>query len=396
MTLPVRRLRLGVLFTALLGGAALAADHPEAVAGRSADALAHDIFKQLIEINTTDSVGNITTAAQALAQRFLAAGFPAADVLVAGPEERKKNLVVRLRGSGNHRDLIDAEFVLNHDGLVGYSITSEHGVPEEFALSATEKMYADYQLAVTNRGGHSSLPRPDNAIYQLAQGLLRISQYSFPFELNEITRAYFERMAGARSGQVAADMRAITRSPADAQAIARLALEPELNSLMRTTCVATRLDGGHANNALPQRAQAVVNCRILPGHSKEEVRKELMQVVNDPQIAVRYLTEDGALADTAPEQRSLPPSPLLPQVLGPLQNTVAALWPGLPVVPFMNAGATDGIFTRAAGLPTYGVAGIAVDRGDVRAHGRDERVRVSSFYRGNEFFYRYLKAITAP
>ena len=485
MTLSVRRLRLGVLFTGLLGGAALAADHPEAVAGRSADALAHDIFKQLIEINTTDSVGNITTAAQALAQRFLAAGFPAADVLVAGPEERKKNLVVRLRGSGrqrpvllighldvvearsedwstdpfkliekdgyfygrgtldmksgdaimaaallrlkqegyrgtrdlilaltadeengccngvewltrNHRDLIDAEFVLNHDGLVGYSITSEHGVPEEFALSATEKMYADYQLAVTNRGGHSSLPRPDNAIYQLAQGLLRISQYSFPFELNEITRAYFERMAGARSGQVAADMRAITRSPADAQAIARLALEPELNSLMRTTCVATRLDGGHANNALPQRAQAVVNCRILPGHSKEEVRKELMQVVNDPQIAVRYVTEDGALADTAPEQRSLPPSPLLPQVLGPLQKTVAALWPGLPVVPFMNAGATDGIFTRAAGLPTYGVAGIAVDRGDVRAHGRDERVRVSSFYRGNEFFYRYLKSITAP
>jgi acetylornithine deacetylase/succinyl-diaminopimelate desuccinylase-like protein len=165
---------------------------------------------------------------------------------------------------------------------------------------------------------------------------------------------------------------------------------------MRTTCVATRLDGGHANNALPQRAQAVVNCRILPGHSKEEVRKELMQVVNDPQIAVRYVTEDGALADTAPEQRSLPPSPLLPQVLGPLQKTVAALWPGLPVVPFMNAGATDGIFTRAAGLPTYGVAGIAVDRGDVRAHGRDERVRVSSFYRGNEFFYRYLKSITAP
>jgi acetylornithine deacetylase/succinyl-diaminopimelate desuccinylase-like protein len=485
MTLSVRRLRLGALLTGLLGGAALAADRPEAVVGRGADALAHDIFKQLIEINTTDSVGNITTAAQALAQRFLAAGFPAADVLVAGPEERKKNLVVRLRGSGrqrpvllighldvveargedwstdpfkliekdgyfygrgtldmksgdaimaaallrlkqegyggtrdlilaltadeesgccngvewltrNHRDLIDAEFVLNHDGLVGYSITSEHGVPQEFALSAAEKMYADYQLAVTNRGGHSSLPRPDNAIYQLAQGLLRISQYSFPFELNEVTRAYFERMAAARSGQVAADMRAIERSPADAQAIARLSLEPELNSLMRTTCVATRLDGGHANNALPQRAQAVVNCRILPGHSKEEVRKELVHVLNDPEIAVRYVTDDGALADTAPEQRSLPPSPLLPQVLGPLERTVAALWPGLPVVPFMNAGATDGIFTRAVGLPTYGVAGIAVDRGDVRAHGRDERVRVSAFYRGNEFFYRYLKSITAP
>jgi acetylornithine deacetylase/succinyl-diaminopimelate desuccinylase-like protein len=485
MTLCVRHLRLAALVSALLGGAALAADHPEAAAGRGSDALAHDIFKQLIEINTTDSAGNITTAAQALAQRFLAAGFPPADVLVAGPEERKKNLVVRLRGSGrqkpvllighldvvearkedwstdpfeliekdgyfygrgtldmksgdaimsaallrlkqegyrgtrdlilaltadeesgccngvewltrNHRDLIDAEFVLNHDALVGYSITSEHGVPQEFALSATEKMYADYQLAVTNRGGHSSLPRPDNAIYQLAQGLLRISQYSFPFELNEVTRAYFERMAAARSGQVAADMRAITRSPADPQAIARLSLEPEINSLMHTTCVATRLDGGHANNALPQRAQAVVNCRILPGHSKEEVRKELLRVLNDPEITLRYVADDGAISDTAPEQRSLPPSPLLPQVIEPLQRTVAALWPGLPVVPFMNAGATDGIFTRAAGLPTYGVAGIAVDRGDVRAHGRDERVRVSAFYRGNEFFYRYLKALTAP
>src|SRR6516164_9136150 len=434
MTLSVRRLRLGVLFTGLLGGAALAADHPEAVAGRSADALAHDIFKQLIEINTTDSVGNITTAAQALAQRFLAAGFPAADVLVAGPEERKKNLVVRLRGSGrqrpvllighldvvearsedwstdpfkliekdgyfygrgtldmksgdaimaaallrlkqegyrgtrdlilaltadeengccngvewltrNHRDLIDAEFVLNHDGLVGYSITSEHGVPQEFAFSATEKMYGDYQLTVTNRGGHSSLPRPDNAIYELAAGLLRIGRYSFPVELNEVTRAYFERMASARSGQVAADMRAIARNPGDAQAVARLSLKPDLNALMRTTCVATRLEGGHSNNALPQRAAGVVNCRILPGHSKEEVRKELIRVLDDPAITVRYVADDGGISDTAPEQRALTPSPLLPQVLEPLERTVAAIWPGLPVVPFMNAGATDGIFT---------------------------------------------------
>src|SRR5262252_6648810 len=284
MTLPVRRLRLGVLFTGLLGGTALAADHPEAVAGGGTDALAHDIFKQLIEINTTDSVGNISTAAEAMAQRFLAAGFPAADVLVAGPEERKKNLVARLRGSGrqrpvllighldvvearredwstdpfeliekdgyfygrgtldmksgdaimatallrmkqggyrpsrdiilaltadeevgccngvewlvkNHRPLIDAEFVLNHDGVVGYSITSEHGVPQQFALSATEKMYGDYQLTATDRGGHSSLPRPDNAIYELAEGLLRIGRYSFPFELNDTTRGYFQHMA---------------------------------------------------------------------------------------------------------------------------------------------------------------------------------------------------------
>src|SRR5215469_4559613 len=473
-----------LLATALLTGAAPAADRAGDAADADADALAHDIFKQLIEINTTDSVGSVTAAAEALAQRFLAAGFPVADVVVAGPEERKKNLVVRLHGTGkhppvllighldvvearredwstdpfkliekdgyfygrgtvdmksgdaimsvallrlkqegyrgsrdiilaltadeedgccngvewlvhNHRELIDAEFVLNHDGLVGYSITSEHGVPQEFAFSATEKMYGDYQLTVTNPGGHSSLPRSDNAIYQLAEGLLRIGRYSFPVELNEVTRAYFERMAKARSGEVAADMRAIVRDPGDAQAVARLSREPDLNALMRTTCVATRLEGGHSNNALAQRATAVVNCRILPGHSKEEVRKELIRVLDDPAITVRYVADDGAISDTAPEQRALSPSPLLPQVLEPLERTVAAIWPGLPVVPFMNASATDGIFTRATGIPTYGVAGLAVDRDDVRAHGRDERVRVTSFYRGNEFFYLYLRSLTA-
>ena len=468
----------------MLAAAAIPAADPAAMGDQAADAMAHDIYQDLVGINTTDSVGNVTTASAAVAARFRAAGFPPADVLVLGPNERKKNLVVRLHGADrhkpvllighldvvearredwstdpfkliekdgyfygrgaldmkagdaimavallrmrkegyrpsrdiilaltadeeggccngvewlvrNHRELIDAEFVLNHDGLVGYSITSEHGVPQEFALSATEKMYADYQLTVTNSGGHSSLPRPDNAIYELAQGLLNLGRHSFPFELNDITRAYFERMATVRSGQTAADMRAITRTPVDAAAVARLSREPELNSLMRTTCVATRLEGGHANNALPQRAQAVVNCRILPGHSKEEVREELIRVLSDPGITVRYVADDGTVTDKAPEQRALPPSPLMPQVVKPLESTVAALWPGLPVVPFMNASATDGIYTRAAGLPTYGVAGIAVDRDDMHAHGRDERLRVTAFYQGNEFFYRYLKALTA-
>ena len=483
MSRDTPRFPLAALLAPLLAGAVLAADRSGDAADAAADRLAHDIFKQLIEINTTDSVGSVTAAAEAVAQRFRAAGFPAADVSVRGPNERKKNLVVRLRGTGqrrpvllighldvveapredwstdpfkltekdgyfygrgtldmksgdaimsaallrlkqegyrgsrdiilaltadeedgccngvewlvhNHRELIDAEFALNHDGLVGYSITSEHGVPQEFAFSATEKMYADYELTATNRGGHSSLPRTDNAIYQLAEGLVRIGRFSFPVELNEVTRAYFERMAKTRSGEIAADMRAIVRNPGDAQAVARLSREPDLNALMRTTCVATRLEGGHSNNALPQRAAAVVNCRILPGHSKEEVRKELIRVLDDPAITVRYVADDGAISDTAPEQRALSPSPLLPQVLGPLESTVAALWPGLPVVPFMNASATDGIFTRAAGIPTYGVAGLAVDRDDMHAHGRDERLRVAAFYRGNEFFYRYLKALT--
>jgi len=468
----------------LLAAAPLAAAPQAAMSDAAAQAMAHEIYQELVGINTTDSVGNVTTAAEAVAARFRAAGFPAADLAVLGPNERKKNLVVRLHGSGkhkavllighldvvearredwstdpftlvekdgyfygrgaldmkagdaimatallrlkqegyrpsrdivlaltadeeggccngvdwlvrNHRALIDAEFVLNHDGLVGYSITSEHGVPQEFALSASEKTYADYQLTVTNPGGHSSLPRPDNAIYQLAEGLINIGRYAFPFELNAVTRAYFERMAAVASGQTAADMRAITRTPADAAAVGRLARQPDINSLMRTTCVATRLEAGHANNALPQRAQAVVNCRILPGHSKEEVRQDLIRVLNDPGITVRYVADDGTISDKAPQQPALAPSPLLPQVVKPLESTVAALWPGLPVVPYMNSSATDGIYTRAAGLPTYGVAGIAVDRDDVRAHGRDERVRVAAFYKGNQFFYRYLKAVTA-
>jgi acetylornithine deacetylase/succinyl-diaminopimelate desuccinylase-like protein len=474
---------MGLLATAA-GAASGRSASRAAMSQPAADALAHDLYQELVAINTTDSVGSVTAAAAAVARHFRAAGFADADVSVLGPEERKKNLVVRFHGTGkhrpvllighldvvearredwstdpfqliekdgyfygrgaldmksgdaimaaallrmkregyrpsrdiilaltadeeggccngvewlvrNHRELIDAQFVLNHDGLVGYSITAEHGVPQEFAFSATEKMYGDYQLTVTNRGGHSSLPRPDNAIYQLTAGLLRVGGYSFPFELNDVTRAYFERMATLRSGQTAADMRAITHTPVDAAAVERLSREPEVNALMRTTCVATRLEGGHANNALPQRAQAVINCRILPGHSKEEVRQELIRVLNDPAIVVRYVADDGAISDTAPEQRALSPSPLLPQVLEPLKSTVAAIWPGLPVLPFMNASATDGIYTRAAGLPTYGVAGIAVDRDDMHAHGRDERIRVAAFYRGNEFFYRYLKALTA-
>jgi acetylornithine deacetylase/succinyl-diaminopimelate desuccinylase-like protein len=445
------------------------------------DPLAREVFRQLIDINTTDSVGNVTTAAEAMAQRFRAGGFADGDVFVGGPDDRKKNVVVRLRGTGKHRpvllighldvvearredwttdpftfaekdgyfygrgtqdmkdgdaimvatllrmkregvrpnrdiilaltadeeggccngvawllkehrDLIDAEFVLNHDGA---SVMSEHGVPQVFELGATEKVYADYQLLVTNKGGHSSLPRPDNAIYQLAQGLNRIGAYQFPFELNNVTRAYFERMAGIVGGASGADMRAVVRTPADQAAVERLSRDSTYSSVMRTTCVATRLEGGHANNALPQRAQAVVNCRILPGHSPEEVRQDLIRVLADPQITVRYVADNGKVLDTAPDRRGFPPPPLPPEVMKPLEGTVAAMWPGLKVVPMMSAGASDAIYTSAAGLPTYGVAGIAIDRDDVRMHGRDERVGVRSFDTGNEFFYRYLKALTS-
>ncbi|MGH9515193.1 MAG: M20/M25/M40 family metallo-hydrolase [Terriglobales bacterium] len=439
--------------------------------------LSHDIFKQLIEINTTDSVGNVTTAAEAMAQRFRDAGFPASDLQIMGPNDRKKNLVVRLHGSGkhkpvllighldvvearredwttdpfqfvekdgyyygrgtqdmkdgdaimvttlirykkegyvpdrdiilaltadeeggtsngvdwllkNHRDLIDAEFVLNHDGG---GILSENGKPQFMTVDAAEKLYSDYQLTVTNPGGHSSLPRPDNAIYHLADGLARLEHYQFPFELTHITRAYYERMAKIASGERAADMRAILKIPPDMDAVARLSKDPIDNSIMHTTCVATRLNAGHANNALPQMAQANVNCRIIPGHAPEEIRQELEKVVDDPKIAVKDMGAIGGVNN----RRSYPPPPLRPDVFEPLEKVVNSMWPGLPVIPDMSTGASDDIYTNAAGMPSYCVSGEAIDRDDIRAHGKDERIRVDSFYRGVDFYYRYLKAVTS-
>jgi acetylornithine deacetylase/succinyl-diaminopimelate desuccinylase-like protein len=443
--------------------------------------LARDIFKQLIEINTTDSVGSTTVAAQAMAQRLRDAGFPAADVVVLGPNDRKGNLVARLHGSGvhkpvllighldvvearredwttdpfqfveqdgyyygrgtqdmksgdaiwvatlirfqregykpdrdlilaltadeeggqsngiywllqNHRELIDAGFVLNADGG---GVDTVKGKPLIVSMDATEKLYADFQVAVTNPGGHSSLPVPDNAIYHLADALGRLERYQFPFELNAVTRAFFERTAFVESGQTAADMRSIVKSPPDAAAIARLSADPLWNSTMRTTCVATRLDAGHANNALPQMAHANVNCRILPGHSREEVRQTLLKVLADPKIEVSYVTTSGRILDSEANAQALPPVSLRPEVMQTLDRVAAEMWPGAPVVPTMSTGASDGVYTNAAGMPTYGISGLAIDTDDVRAHGRDERLGVESYYRGVEFYYRYLKALTS-
>lgn len=444
--------------------------------------LSRDILKQLIEINTTDSVGNVTTAAEAMAQRLRDAGFPDADIQVIGPNDRKKNLVARLRGTGakkpillighldvveanredwttdpfqfvekdvyfygrgtqdikdgdaiyvttlirfkregyvpdrdlilaltadeeggksngvdwllkNHRALIEAEFVLNIDAG---GVDSRDGKPVIVSMDASEKLYGDYQLETTNAGGHSSEPIPDNAIYHVVDALARLQQYQFPFELNDVTRAFFTRMATVEKGQTASDMRAITKSPPDSAAVARLSQDPLYNATMRTTCVATRLDGGHANNALPQRATANVNCRILPGHSREEVRRELLRVFADPKITVRYVSDNRVLLDAAPNDGALPPVPLRPDVMKTLEAVSAAMWPGVPVVPTMGVGASDGIYTNRAGIPTYGVNGLAIDLNDVRAHGKDERVRTDAFYQGVEFHYRFLKAITSP
>jgi len=449
--------------------------------GDANDALARDIFRELIEIDTTDSVGNVTTASEATAKRLLDAGFPAKDVQVLGPNDRKKNLVVRLHGTGkrkpvllighldvvevqredwatdpfklvekdgyfygrgtadmknsdaqmvatlirlkkegfrpsrdiivaftadeeggtangvdwlvnHHRDLIDAEFVINTDG---YSILADQGKALRYEMYGTEKVYADYLLTVSNRGGHSSLPRSDNAIYELGAALAKVAAYDFPFELNEVTRAYYERMSETQSGERAADMRAILRTPPDAAAIERLSRDPRDHATVRTTCVATRLVGGHANNALPQLAQATVNCRILPAHSPEEVRQTLAQVVGDSAIKVQYLGIDGKAHDTATDTRGYPPPALSAEVMRPLEKLVGEMWPGTQVVPAMSLGASDAVYTMSAGLPTYNVTGNLQDQDDIRAHGLDERIRVEAFDKGVDFMYRYLKAITA-
>ena len=443
--------------------------------------LARGLFKQLIEINTTDSSGSTTTAAEAMAERLREAGFPAANLQVLGPNARKGNLVARFHGSGahrpillmghldvvearredwstdpfqfierdgyfygrgtqdmkssdailvatlirfrkegfrpdrdiilaltadeetgpsngvewllrNHRDLVDAEFAFNPDGGGVYT---RGGKPVMMSVDATEKLYADYQLEVKNPGGHSSLPLPDNAIYHLTDGLARLERFQFPFELSEITRAYFIRIASLQTGRAAVDMKAVARTPPDRAAIARLDADPLSHATMRTTCVATRLDAGHANNALPQTARAVVNCRILPGHTAEEIREELISILADPKITVRYISDAGEISDAAPNQPSGAPVVLKPEVIQPLEKVAAEMWPGIPVIPSMATGASDGVFTNAAGIPTYAISGLAVDFDDVRAHGRDERLRVDSFFTGLDFYARFLKALTS-
>ncbi len=453
---------------------------PAQAAQDDTHALARDIFKQLIEINTTDSVGSTTAAAEAMAQRLRGAGFPREDVQVAGPNPRKGNLVARYRGTGpgrpillighldvvearrsdwsmdpfqfvekdgyfygrgtqdmkgsdaiwvadfirlkgegykpardlilaltadeeggssngvdwllkNHRDLVDAEFVLNSDGG---GVNTIDGKPVFVTMDGSEKLYGDYQLTVTDPGGHSSIPTPDNAIYHLADALGRLEHYQFAFELNPVTRAHFESLAKVMPPDVAGDMRSILKTPPDRAAIARLSRNPIYNSELHTTCVATRLDAGHANNALPQMARANVNCRILPGHTREQIRQELVRVVNDPRVGVRYLANDGkTLTDRAPDALGYTPVQLREDVMKPLERIAGQMWPGAPVVPSMSTGASDGVYTNAAGLPTYGISGIAIDLDDVRAHGRDERVRTESYYQGLEFYYRYLKAV---
>jgi len=433
--------------------------------------LSRDIFRELIEINTTDSVGNTTRAADAMAKRLKDAGFPATDLQVLGPNERKGNLVARLHGTGgrkpmlllahidvveakredwstdpfklvekdgyfygrgtgddkfmaatfvanlirykqegyrpdrdiilaletdeeildanalgiqwllkNHRDLIEAEFALNEGGGVGI----RRGKTIRNSVQTSEKVYYNYRLEVTNKGGHSSLPIPDNAIYHLAEGLARLSTFTFPLKFNETTRAYFAKTAELETEQTAADIRAVLAATPDPTALARLSQKAPYNAQLRTTCVATMLEGGHAYNALPQTARAIVNCRIMPGEKVEDITATLKGVLADDQIS---LTPIGQAVLSAP-------SALEEGLMSAIEKTSAEFWPGVPVIPIMSAGGTDGSFLRNAGIPTYGNSGLAGDEDDVRAHGKDERVAVKAFFDGGEYLYRLVKRLS--
>jgi len=442
---------------------------------------ARAIFRQLVEFNTTDSVGNVTAAAEAMAKRMLDAGFPPGDVIVAGPNERKKNLVVRYRGTGKrapillighldvvearredwsmdpfrfvesdgffygrgardmksgdailvetfvrlkregyrpdrdlilaltadeeagtangidwllkeHKDWIDAQYCINLDGGEFEKLRGKRILA---GLQASEKVYADYRFEATSPGGHSSVPGPDNPIYQLAAALGNLEKFSFPVHVSEITRSYFLQSASLTTGALANDFRGAATQPPDPLAIQHLSNMPYYNSLLRTTCVATMLAGGHAANALPQMARATVNCRIFPGEDPEEVRKTLERVANNPRVRVTSLWEKTADGKEIPVV-TVPPSPLIPELLKAYGETLGTMWPGLPVVPTMSTGASDGKYLRIAGIPTFGIACMFFDMEDDRSHGKDERVEVQDFYDGVEFGYRFVKTLSGP
>jgi len=278
-----------------------------------------------------------------------------------------------------HRPLVDAGIVLNEGG--GGRMRAGKYLLN--GVQAAEKTYMDYELVVTNKGGHSSLPVKENAIYRLAHGLAKVEKLEFPIELNEVTRVYIERAAKVESPEIARDMDAIAKNPGDKAAVARLAAQPTYNAMLRTTCVATELAGGHAPNALPQRASANVNCRILPGHPAAEVQKAIVDALADPQIQV------------TPAEREVagPKAVVDAHFLETVERVSAEVFPGVPVVPMMSSGATDSKYFRLAGIPAYGISGLFVDVDDVRAHGRDERLGVAQFYEGQAFLWNLIQAL---
>jgi len=465
-------MRTGALAGATIGAMlAISSATSQQPAAADFHRLGHTILRELIETNTTASVGNTTNAAEKTQARFRDAGFAPGDNQVVGPTAQNRNLVVRYRGTGarkpvlliahldvveakredwtydpfilterdgyfygrgtqdqkggaamlvsallrlkqegfapdrdlilaltageeggmpyngvqwliaNQRSLIDAEYVINVDAGGGELEGDKHSL---FDVQAAEKVYHSVSLTARNPGGHSSLPRKDNAIYALARALARVSAYEFPAKPNDVVKAYFSKAAATVKPQVADDMRAVATGKATPGEISRLsAAAPLYNALLRTTCVATMLNGGHAPNALPQTATATVNCRMLPGDDPKAVEQALVRAIGDTSV---HLTP----IDTA---RPSPASPLRPDVFSAVEASVKAVWGNVPIVPIMETGATDGLFLRNAGVPVYGFSGLFIATNDVRAHGKDERILVTAFDDGLDFTYDFLKRI---
>jgi acetylornithine deacetylase/succinyl-diaminopimelate desuccinylase-like protein len=280
----------------------------------------------------------------------------------------------------NHRDKIDAAFTINEGG--GGSLRDDK--PFLNSIQATQKNVVNFTVTAKNRGGHSSVPRPDNAIYQLSEGIARFSKFSFPVKFNVVTRAFFEKTAGAETPEMARAMRALLRNENDAAAAAIVSKDARYNSMLRSTCVATGLKGGHASNALPQTAEVGINCRILPDAIPSEIRDGI----------VKAFADTGLTVSPAGEQNFVAPSSIGPEIMGPVEQVTRELFGAIPVIPTMSTGATDSQPLRAIGIPSYGVSGIMSNPEDNRAHGRDERMRIKSFYDGQEFLMRLAKLLS--
>jgi acetylornithine deacetylase/succinyl-diaminopimelate desuccinylase-like protein len=449
---------------------------PAAAQSRSAvQESARTILRELIAINTDHDSGSTTIAAQAIARRLIAGGFPAAEVQIIGPatSPKNQNLIARYRGTGNgkpillmaHLDVVTARsadwsvrpyeltekdgflygrgtsdqkngcallvaallemkkegIIPDRDLILALTAGEESGadyggmewladehldlIKGEFAwnvdggdpqlqrgkriarvVQASEKVYATFALEATNVGGHSSLPVKNNAITHLADALSRLGRYDFPVHLNEITRGWFAQVAKTEAPQTVSDIRSMLSAKPDPRAVARLSENPLYNANMRTTCVATMLEGGHAENALPQRAKGTVNCRIIPDEPATQVRAALERVVNDTAV---HFSSVGAVVPS-------PPSPLAPAIVGPLRQVTDRFYPGIPIVPQMETGATDGLYLRNKGIPTYGISALFLDVDDTRAHGRDERIISAEFDRAAEYQLALIKAFVAP
>jgi acetylornithine deacetylase/succinyl-diaminopimelate desuccinylase-like protein len=282
----------------------------------------------------------------------------------------------------NQMPLLDAAYCINLDAGEPQMKKGKRIIRP---IQVSEKGLMNLSLEVKNKGGHSSLPVKDNAIYRLAGGLVKMGAYEFPIEFSETTKSYFASMASFESGQLASDMKAVAQNNPDTAALLRLATAPYYNGLMRTTCVATMVEAGHAINALPQSAKAIVNCRVLPGTSQEEVQKIMTRVVGDTQIVVTVMTD----------LISNPASPLTPVFKQKVEQVTNKLWPGIPVIPVMGVGASDGKYLRDAGIPVYGVAGVFLDVDDNRMHGKDERIQVKDFYDGLDYVYELIRVFTS-